>query len=192
MTQQNRLTTVLKLARQYLPVRPRRGMQWKLVGDDIPGGAHLLQHAVTEGLSIWYDQGFSYHDAVLHELCHALIGPISLHSEKILMPVQWRLMQRLVPSEYELCRATFAGYSLYGEQGDIGISDAFLRRDYWRESVQLAIRKNWLTKRGCLRPRKMCVDTRAWRAYQLRARRIGDKMDRKRKELADYLDREFE
>jgi hypothetical protein len=102
---------------------------------------------------------------MLHELCHALVGPSSLGDEGALMPVQWELMKRLVPGQYERCRRDFADYGITGRE-DIGSDDSFLQRPLWNEYVQEAIDGGFLNKTGRLR--KLRINMREWRGWQRR------------------------
>lgn len=136
--------TVLQLARRFLPVhRYKDAVSMDEVGvpSDLAGALshHRGRLVILRSLK-------RYHDAVLHELCHALCGPSSLSDEAALMGLQWAFMQQLKPRDYHTCRQAWADYAL--SDGEIGYGDAFLSEAEWGVCVAAATRERLITKRG--------------------------------------------
>lgn len=93
-------------------------------------------------------------DALLHEICHAVAGPLALQECEIgsgLMALQWALLRELRdrPQIYRAGRKGLATYSLDGWD-EIGETDEFLDTREWRRTTKAAIENGFLTRDGRL------------------------------------------
>lgn len=120
---------------------------------------------IKDKICVYYRKlGLKYIDPILHEACHAIVGPDSLNDEGTLMIYQWFLFRELYGEEYIACRKDWGYYQvLYDDDKydnnnfpwceEIGPTNIFLRQKSWLEDLEKALDQGLvIRKRGIINP----------------------------------------